>query len=233
MMNAFFLRLFFVFAFATIHSSAFAQLFMPREKVPLGDLIWEGKTYNRSIGEITDGGDIILIGANLRAVGGEGTKTVVSWEKAPWDLKKKMQSARDKLIEQIKSWPRFNLPQEMLGAIWGKPRVKQSVIPNISTVVFDTPEYTISANFKITGSSLLKAQMFEVERKGGWTKEKMEAVLESMTGKKWEYDKATELWVGSYKSHHAKLVEGKTLRIMTAEWSSLVKEPEKKLDSGL
>ena len=232
MLNSFFLRVFLVFAFATIHSSAFAQLFMPREKVPLGDLIWEGKTYNRSTGEITDGGDIMLIGANLRAVGGEGSKTVVSWEKAPWDLKKKMQAARDKLIERIKSCPRFNLPQEMLGAIWGNPREKQSAIPNVSTMVFDTPEYSISANFKSARSRFLEAQMFEVERKGGWTKEKMEAVLESMAGKKWEYDKATELWSG-YQGHRAKLVDGKTLRIMTREWSSLVKEPEKKLDSGL
>ena len=183
------------------------------ERVPLGDVIWEGKTYQNATGYIAMTGDIVLTGSsNLRGTGGTG---MIPWDKTPWDLKKKMEKAREVAIAEMKAKPRISAHPQMLVGMWGKPVIKDTAIPRVTLLTFDTPEYLIDAHCEQT-----QVVMMEIERKAGWTKESTEAVLLTMQDGTWQFDATTELW--KLGSTQARMIGSKKLRVMSYRWAGLV-----------
>lgn len=194
------------------------------DPVELGDVIFGGKTYQKARAEINDGGDIELLGTGWTS--GTGRAATIPWGKAPWDMKKKMEKAREVKIANFKKRPRMEASPAMLVAMWGKPEFSETAYPDVTMLKFNTPEYLIDAYFEKQ-----QAVMFEVERKAGWTPESTEAVLQTMARGEWKYDNGTEIWTSG--SARAKLATPKRIRIMSYRWTHITNAPVKKPDAGL
>lgn len=176
-------------------------------RTPIGDYTWLGNTYRRADASISpNDGNLVITGQN----GGIS----IPWEKAPWDLKKKMETARVTAIAEMKARPRISASPEMLILMWGKPTLDKTAITGVGLLKFETPEYRIDAHCDKT-----RALMMEIERKAGWTKESNEAVLLTMEKGAWRYDVKTELWAcGSTK---AKMINANRLRVMSGQWNRI------------
>ncbi len=193
-------------------------------QVGLGDVIWEGMTYQNALGEIIDTGDIKLLGAS--SIRGTGKESVIPWEKAPWDIKKKMEKTREAAIASFKAKPRMEASPGMLLALWGKPAFSETEYVGVSVLKFNTPEYLIDAYFEKQ-----RVVMMEVERKAGWTPESTEAVLQTMADGEWRYENDADIWITG--NTRAKMATPKRLRVMSWRWTYIAKTPVKKPDAGL